>query len=149
MPRSHDGENTDRTSDARPTSAYRPTVSHLAPGSFVESGDRSFFVARNLGIADATNGDYSLTVVRSKPRLVGTTGWHYHRCDVQIVYCVRGWEELAFEDGTTIRLVAGSCVNIPPGFGHNEVAYSDDLEVLVFTSPAQIDTIEIDEPPMS
>lgn len=130
----------------RPITNYKPSVSHLAPDSFAESGMRSFFTSRDLGIVDATDGEYDAHVVHAKPGEPGTTGWHYHTCDLQVVYCVKGWEELAFEDGSTVRLEAGSCINIPPGYGHIELSYSEDLEVIVFTRPAEIGTVNIDDP---
>ena len=53
---------------------------------------------------------------------------------------------VALEDGRTVRLVPGTCLNIPPGFIHNEVSYSPDMEVMVFTSPAVIGSVPIDPP---
>lgn len=131
---------------ARPVTTYRPSVSHLGEDDFVDSTSRSFFTTRDLGIRDATNGDYGVHVVHAKPGMQKTTGWHYHTCGIQIVYCVRGWEDLAFEDGTTVHLEPGSCINIPPGLGHCETGYSEDFEVIVFTSPAEIATTPIGEP---
>jgi hypothetical protein len=134
----HDGE--------RPVSSYKVSVSHLDEDSFGDPGRRAFFDYRDLGIADATDGDYSLHVVRAKAGEPKTTDWHFHTCDVQIVYCLNGWEDLAFEDGTSVRLLPGSCLNIPPGAGHIEVSYSPDMEVLVFTRPSKIGTTNIGAP---
>jgi uncharacterized protein YjlB len=63
----------------------------------------------------------------------GSTGWHYHPLTFQVVYCLRGWEEIAFEDGTLVRTVPGTCVNVPPGVGHNEIGDSDDLGTFVLS----------------
>lgn len=130
----------------RPTSAYKPSVSHLREGVFADHSGRSFFTARDLGIAEATNGDFTARVVHAKPGEPATTGWHYHDGNLQIVYCVRGWEDLAFEDGTSVRLEPGSCINIPPGFGHCETGYSEDFEVVVITNPAQLATFPMNPP---
>ena len=35
------------------------------------------------------------------------TGWHYHVCDHQLVYMLKGWVDLEFEDGTKVRLMPG------------------------------------------
>ena len=130
----------------RPAPRYKLSVSHLNADSFVSGGARSFFDYRDLGITDATGGDFTARVVHAKPGPPVSTGWHYHTCDVQIVFCVRGWEELAFEDGSVVRLEPGSCVNIPAGYGHNETGYSEDLEVIVFTQPSVIGTTQIPVP---
>ena len=103
-------------------------------------------MSRDLGIGQATNGDFDIRVVHAKPGPLGTTGWHYHTCGFQAVYCVRGWEDLEFEDGTKVRLEAGSCINIPPGYRHIETGYSEDFEVIVITSPASIGTTNVDAP---
>jgi quercetin dioxygenase-like cupin family protein len=131
--------------DVRPVSTFKPSVSHLDLDSF-GAGSRAFFDFRDLGIGDATGGAFGIQVVRAKEGDPVPTGWHYHTCDVQIVYCVKGWEEIALEDGTTVRLVPGTCLNIPPGYGHAETDYSPDMEMLVFTSPAVMKTTAIDPP---
>ena len=59
-----------------------------------------------------------------------TTGWHYHECDLQFVYVLKGWVDLAFEDGRVERCDAGTSLAIPPGMVHNELACSPDFEAL-------------------
>ena len=130
----------------RPEVRTKPSVSHLGPESFVSSGARSFFEYRDLGITAATDGSHTARVVRAKPGPPVPTGWHFHTCDVQLVFCLRGWEDLAFEDGSVVRIEPGSCINIPSGYGHSEIGYSEDMEVLVFTQPAVIGTTEIPVP---
>lgn len=130
----------------RPVSTYKPSLTHDGPGVFAGKGQRSFFDYRDLGIGDATNGDFNVYLVRAKDGKKIATGWHYHTCDLQIVYCLRGWEDLALEDGRIVRITPGSCLNIPPGFGHNEVNYSDDLEVMVIIKPVGHGTVQIPRP---
>lgn len=145
MDAQHDDGNRGPESE-RPVSSFKISVSHLRQDSFGDPGRRPFFDYRDLGIGDATGGEYGFAVVRAKPGEPATTGWHFHTCSVQVVYCLKGWEELRFEDGQTVRLVPGSCVNIPPGAGHIEVSYSPDMEVLVFSSPATIGTTLLPPP---
>lgn len=130
----------------RPTSPYSLSVSHLDADSFATTGTRSFFAYRDLGLLAATNGEFNAQHVRALPGEHGTTGWHYHPLALQIVYCLRGWEDIAFEDGSLVRLAAGTCVNIPPGVGHNELAYSDDFEALVLWAPEEFETVSIPGP---
>lgn len=132
--------------EQRPVSTYKATVSHDGPDAFGQDGFRSFFNVRDLGILDATDGDYCVKLVRARDPGHVTTGWHFHTCELQVVVCLRGWEDLALEDGRLVRIVPGSCLNIPPGFGHNEVGYSDDFEVMVITKPGRIGTTSIPRP---
>ncbi|HEU0168596.1 MAG TPA: cupin, partial [Chloroflexota bacterium] len=91
-----------------PRSPYEQVVSHLAPDRYAGSGRRTFFEYRDLGIETATGGDFDVHAVHAKAGEHVTTGWHYHTGTVQVVYCLNGWEELAFEDGSTVRLLPGS-----------------------------------------
>ena len=43
-----------------------------------------------------------------------------------------------------VRAEAGSCVHQPPGIHHDELAHSDDLELIEITLPAEFETVEID-----
>ena len=130
----------------RPVSSYQPSLTHDGPEAFGAEGLRAFFDYRDLGIKAATDSDYNVYLVRAKSEVKKSTGWHYHTCDLQIVYCLRGWEDLALEDGRIVRITPGSCLNIPPGYGHSEIDYSDDMEVMVITKPAKIGTTPIPRP---
>ncbi len=74
------------------------------------------------------------------------TGWHYHVCEGQFVYTLKGWVELEFEDGTNCRLEAGDSVFIPGGMLHQENRTSDDLEILEVSVPADMGTVAVDPP---
>jgi quercetin dioxygenase-like cupin family protein len=75
------------------------------------------------------------------------TGWHYHVCEGQFVYTLKGWVELEFEDGSSCRLEAGDSCFIPGGMKHNEIGTSDDLEILEVSLPGEIGTVAVDPPP--
>src|SRR3546814_5375925 len=77
------------------------------------------------------------------------TGWHYHTCEAQINYCLKGWADLVFEDGTEVRVKAGDFEYIPGGVVHNEVATSDDLEAIEICIPAEMGTVAVDPPARS
>src|SRR2546423_5148716 len=110
----------------RPSSSYAASVSSLEPESFTSSGQRPFFAYRDLGVGEATNGDFGFRVVRAKDGYPVTTGWHYHTCNLQVVYCLQGWEEIALEDGRTVRLRPGPRLQIPPGGIHTEICWLPD-----------------------
>ena len=92
------------------------------------AGRRSFFNYRELGLTEATGG-IARAQVTCATDVMEQTGWHYHICDVHFIYTLRGWIELQFEDGSTIRVETGESLFIPPGLKHNETAISADLEL--------------------
>jgi hypothetical protein len=110
----------------------------LANAKYVP-GRRSFFKYRDLGVTDATGGKMRAQVTSATQGLGEPTGWHYHVCDHQLVYMLKGWVDLEFEDGTKVRL-------IPGGMRHNETATADELELLEVSVPADMKTV-VCEPP--
>lgn len=117
-----------------------PETAPLVPGR------RSFFQYRDLGVTDATEGRMraQLTIATGEMQ---QTGWHYHLCDAQFIYTVRGWVDLVFEDGRQIRVGAGESLLIPGGLKHNELAISEDFELLEVSIPAKMGTVACDPPP--
>lgn len=135
----------DRVDKPRP--AYRPSLSHLEGAEFADRGWRSFFSYRDLGVKEATAGAYDVRVVRAGDGPHRSTGWHFHVLSVQVVYCLGGWELIALEDGEVAKLVPGSCLQIPPGYVHNEIGYAPDMEMLVLSGPADVTTVGVADPP--
>ena len=129
------------TSDGTTTTlAAEVLIDHLGPDSYSGSGRREFLRYRDVGLAAATGDRFRMLGMQASGRNEAT-GWHYHVCEMQFVYVLRGWVELEFEDGRCEKLVAGSFASIPGGTLHNEKNLSDDLEVLEICSPANMGTI--------
>ena len=110
------------------------SVSYAKDGVY-KNGLRDFMEYRDLGIENATSGQFRAHVVRVKQGRKGeqdmhTTGLHQHLCDFQMFYGQDG--ELTFR--------AGDCVLQPAGIVHNELTCSDDLEILEIYSPAVHET---------
>ncbi|MCH7778362.1 MAG: cupin domain-containing protein [Gemmatimonadetes bacterium] len=116
------------------------SVSHLKDAEFESQGLRSFFEYRDLGIKAATGGRVGAHVIRAKPGKHGSTGWHSHDLEVQLVYVLQGWVEFDYQGVGEVRLEAGACVHQPPGIRHVEIAHSDDVEMLEITLPADFTT---------
>jgi len=108
-------------------------------------GRRAFFKYRDLGLTDATAG-VARAQVTCATDVMEQTGWHYHICDVHFIYALRGWIELQFEDGSTIRVETGESLFIPPGLKHNETAISSDLELFEMSVPAKMGTVACERP---
>ena len=80
------------------TSAKKP--------DYVE-GRRDFFKYRDLGVTGASEGWMRVQVMSAVRGMTQPTGWHYHVCEGQFVYALKGFVELEFEDGTQCRLEPG------------------------------------------
>ena len=127
----------------KPAQAQPPmqlAVASAKTPQFVK-GRRDFFKYRDLGVTKATDGWMRAQVTSAVTGMTQPTGWHYHVCEGQFVYTLKGWVELEFEDGTNCRLEAGDSVFIPGGMLHQENRTSDDLEILEVSVPAEMGTV--------
>ena len=120
-------------------------LQQAADAEYGHTGRRSFFEYRDTGLEQATNGNYRAQLMRATD-VMDSTGWHYHECDLQFVYVLKGWVDLEFEDGRSERVAAGAALAIPSGMIHNETAASPDLEALEVVVPADMRTVPVDGP---
>ena len=109
-------------------------------------GRREFFSYRDLGVAEGSAGTMRAQVMTSSQGLSQPTGWHYHECDGQFVYVLKGWVDLQFEDGRTLRIEEGDSLFIPGFLRHNEIRTSAELEILEVSAPGQMGTKPCDPP---
>ena len=109
-------------------------------------GRRSFFRYRDLGVTKASEGWMRAQVMSAITGMTQPTGWHYHVCEGQFVYALKGVVELEFEDGSQCRLEAGDSCFIPGGMKHNELRTSDDVEILEVCLPANMGTVPCEKP---
>jgi mannose-6-phosphate isomerase-like protein (cupin superfamily) len=109
-------------------------------------GRREFFQYRDLGVAQASAGAMRAQVMMSSQGLSRPTGWHYHECDGQFVYVLKGWVDLQFEDGRTMRIEEGDSLFIPGFLRHNEIRTADTLEILEVSTPGEMGTKPCDPP---
>jgi quercetin dioxygenase-like cupin family protein len=127
------------------TSANELLCQHAADAVFANTGRRSFFEYRETGLKEATGGNYRSQIMRATD-VMEQTGWHYHVCDLQFVYVIKGWVDLEFEGGRQERVSAGDVMAIPSGMIHNELAVSPDFEALEVVAPAEMDTVAVPAP---
>lgn len=134
--------------DARPVSQQHAMkvgyASEKTPA--MVAGRRDFFAYRDLAIKDASGGRMRGQVMKAITGMTQPTGWHYHTCDGQFVYTLKGWVELEFATGETLRLEPGDSVYIPGGMPHNELRTSDDVEILEVSVPGELGTVPCDPP---
>jgi mannose-6-phosphate isomerase-like protein (cupin superfamily) len=129
--------------EARPQ--MKVAVTSAKKPDYVE-GRRSFFKYRDLGVTGASEGWMRAQVMSAVTGMTQPTGWHYHVCEGQFVYALKGFVELEFEDGTQCRLETGDSCFIPGGMKHNEIRTSDDVEILEICLPANMGTVPCEPP---
>ncbi len=124
-----------------------------AKDAVYKPGLRDFMEYRDLGIDGATHGKVRAHVIRVKQDQEGdqdmhTTGPHQHLLDFQMFYVLNGWIKFIYEGQQgEMTFRRGDCVLQPAAIRHNELACSDDLEVLEIYSPAEHETRVVDSVP--
>lgn len=63
---------------------------------------------------------------------------HFHKVGFQLIFCIRGWVDVVYEDqGGPLRLHAGDCFIQPPRIRHRVLTASDGIEVIEVGVPAE------------
>ena len=109
-------------------------------------GRRDFFKYRDLNVAQASQGQLKAQVMSAAKGMTEPTGWHYHVCEGQFIYILKGWVTLEFETGETLKLATGDSLFIPGGLRHNEIATSNDVEILEVVTPGEMGTVPCEAP---
>jgi len=118
-----------------------------APALHVKgTGPRDFFDYRDLGLADVTNRQVEIQVIRAQRARQGGTGWHSHTM-AQLSYGLSGWASLGVE-GVREKVIQepGDALSIPANCVHNADSFSDDYWALQVQIPADYDTSPRDAP---
>lgn len=123
----------------------RAVAVSTAKNPVLVKGRRAFFKYRDLGVTNASKGQMRAQVTAAESGMSEPTGWHYHLCDSQFVYVLKGWLELEFE-GRKVRLEQGDSIYIPGGTPHNETRTADAFEILEVSSPAEMPTRACEAP---
>lgn len=121
--------------------------SHVKEGQtpWRSDGLRDFFLYRDLGVADATNGKVIAHLVKANKPPAEGTGWHRHIAQFQIVIMNKGWAKFMYEDKVTL-VEAGDCVHQRPGMRHFLFDYSPDMEYLEIVGPAEFGSVDVEAP---
>ena len=117
------------------------SVVHAGETEFRRNGLRPQFEYRDLGINAATGGRYNAHVIRGTKLGEPPIGLHEHTSiDFQMVYILKGWMKFRYEGEGEVRVESGACILQPPGIRHAVLDWSEDLELIEITSPADFTT---------
>lgn len=112
--------------------------------SAFKPGFREYFQDRDLGLREATGGQYMAEVHRAcGPVPKGGGGMHLHHIDFQFNYMLKGWCRVELEGEGAYRFEQGDTWLQPPGIKHNFLECSPDCEILEICSPGNFETIEV------
>lgn len=126
---------------------HAPVYTHETPDQYTRGdGPREYFLYRDLGTTGPTDGRIHVHVVRATEPGAGT-GWHFHTM-AQWFMIVGGTSTIRVEDRPSYPLVVGDamCVGRGEQMRHNVTKFSADYAVLELCSPAEYETIAVDEP---
>ena len=128
-------------------SKYKFSVS-LSDKAEYKDGLRDFLEYRDLGIKDASNGEYKAHILRVKKNFKGdqemhTTGFHKHVVTFHMYYVLNGWVKFIYDGEGTFTFKKGDCVYAPPSIKHNEISCSDDFEALEILAPGIHNTVKV------
>ena len=110
----------------------------MEDSAFVGDGLRKCFEYRDLGIKEATGGNYHAHVIKAVDQEEDGIGLHRHNeIEFQMVYILRGWMRFWYEGEGEVVAKEGTCILQPPAVKHDVLEWSDDLELLEITSPSE------------
>ena len=123
---------------------YRFVIGRSKGAEFETDGLREEFVYRDLGLADATHGEFHAHVIKAKHLNGGHNGLHRHAIGLQFLMVLKGWVSFRYVDQGVVRYEQGDAVTVPGNMLHELLDYSEDLELLELTSPAVYRTVRED-----
>jgi quercetin dioxygenase-like cupin family protein/uncharacterized cupin superfamily protein len=124
-----------------------PAISRDAPELHMKGhGPRDYFDYRDLGLAQTTNRQIEVQIVRAQRARQGGTGWHCHSM-AQLSYGLSGWASLGVQ-GVPGRVMQepGDALSIPAGCVHNAESFSDDYWALQLQIPPDYETTPAPSP---
>ena len=121
---------------------HRFAVSRKKASAF-NKGFRDYFQDRDLGLREATGGEYMAEVHRAcGPVPKGGGGRHLHHIRFQFNYQLKGWCRVEIEGEGVFKFEEGDTWLQPPAIKHNFLECSADCEILEICSPGNFETIE-------
>lgn len=106
---------------------------------------RDYLSFRHLHLADRTDRQFEVTLIKSVKSPVGGTGWHRHS-NSEWVFVLVGAAEMAMEGHQNFTIRAGDSLTIPPGIVHAVPEFSGDYALVAVNLPADFKTEAAESP---
>ena len=121
----------------------KPVVTRASLSTF-HPGLREFLAYRKFGAEDFSGGRVGVQHIKAIGSTEGYAGTpqHKHLLEFQMVYVLKGSVSFMI-DGSVIKLGEGDSLILPPSIPHSQIAYSDDVEMLEITCPAEFETHDL------
>lgn len=114
-------------------------VQHLSDGPGWGEG-RAGMQYRDL-IPDRCGGRFIASHIRIPDGGPVADYVHHHHVHFQMIFCVRGWVRVVYEDqGPPMLMEPGDCFLQPPHIRHRVLESSDNMEVVEISCPAEHET---------
>ena len=108
-----------------------------------KKGLREDFEYSDLGIREATGGQFSAHVIRiADPDADHHTGKHAHMTEFQMIYVLQGEARFWFDGKEEVSVSKGDCFYQPDGLMHDALWMSENCELLEITSPGDFETVK-------
>jgi quercetin dioxygenase-like cupin family protein len=133
-----------KSAPAKKPEEYQFVVSRAKGAEFETDGLREEFAYRDLGLADASHGDFHAHIIKAKHLNGGHNGLHRHLVGLQFAMVLKGWVSFYYAEHGEFRYEQGDAVTIPGETLHELRDYSEDLELLELTGPAVYNTVRED-----
>jgi quercetin dioxygenase-like cupin family protein len=134
------------TRDRDLAAGYKPAYA-AAEGQRFNEGRRDYLLYKDLLVEAATNGRMRAEIMTGKPGGVPVpTGWHYHPCELQFLYVLKGWADMEIDGLGEIRVHEGESFFIPGYTIHRELRAGPGTEALEISVPAFLDVVNCDPP---
>ena len=123
------------------------TVYTYAKDRKYETGLRKAALYADLGLAEATGGQFHGELIKINPDYAATqeekqtTGMHRHQYDFQFNYVLAGDIDLVIEEEEETTFRAGDTYFIPSRALHDETRVSKDFQVMQIYGPAKAETV--------
>ena len=124
------------------------TIFTYAKDRIFGPGFRSGGLYADLGLAEATGGNFHAHLTKINPEKhseTGTTGMHRHDYDLQFCYMISGEIDFVIEGiDEVLTFRAGDTFVLPHKILHNEIRITEDYQVLELYGPAKSGTVQVE-----
>ena len=124
--------------------SIKASVQHRDPAHFKARGLRDYFIYRDLGIAEASNGRIVAQINKASRALTEEGELHHHVLTHQWNLVLQGSAVMKFEGTGMVQIDEGCAFYMPPNIKHTFVSCTDNFITMEICTPADFGTEEDD-----